>query len=307
MRRITLLIGAVLGLIAAGGLIFINVINRPSTVEVILTTQDLPSGTALRADLFRVARWSDIDEADAARFITAEEYERYDGRLLLVDVPNGMPLSKANVDAALPDDAHVRLSSVITDADSYYFVLPASADEIGNWVQPNDRIDLLVSVGRIDAVDLRAVLPPPVFVPPAYIRADEVQSITIQAPASKLVLQNLRVLRVDRTAPRNDPGMQAGGFGSKSEVGQGEAPPADVVRIYVAVTRDQLEILSFVKHNGEHDFAVRAPSNTLVAPTDGVAWEDFTRWFFAQRGNRETFRVEPFASAGAYSPTTKSP
>ena len=304
MRRITLLIGALLGLITAGGLIFINVVNRSAVVEVVLAMHDLSAGTPLRADMFRVARWSDVDAADADRFITAEEFTNHEGRLLIHDLPAGSPLAESHIDSALPQDAHLRLSSIITDSDSYYFVLPAAADEIGNWVQPNDRIDLLVSVGRLDVADLRTELPPPAFIPPPILRADEVQSITLQTPASKLVLQNLRVLRVDRTAPRGQGTMQAGGFGAPAETKQGEAEPAEVLRIYVAITRDQLEILSFIKHNGEHDFAVRAPSNHLVAATDGVAWEDFARWFFAQRDNRKASAVQPFAAAGPYSSTT---
>lgn len=304
MRRITLIIGALLGMITAGGLIFINIINRSAAVEVVLAVRDLPAGTALRADMFRVARWSDVDDADAERLVIAEEFPKHEGRLLIHDVPAGIPLAEAHIDSALPGDAHLRLSSIITATDSYYFVLPASADKIGNWVQPGDRIDLLVSVGRLDVADLRTTLPTPAYIPPPVIRADEVQSVTLQSPASKLVLQNLRVLRIDRAAPRNQGAMQTGGFSAQSEAEQGEAPPADVLRIYVAVTRDQLEILSFIKHNGEHDFAVRSPANTLIAATSGVAWEDFVRWFFAQRGNRDASAVRPFSAASPYSSTT---
>ncbi|MCX6019570.1 MAG: RcpC/CpaB family pilus assembly protein [Chloroflexi bacterium] len=308
MRRITLLIGALLGLIAAGGLIYLNVLSRPAAVEILLAAHDIPAGTPLKVTQFRVARWTEIAESDAARYVTAAEFSRHVGRLLLVDLPAGMPLGKAQIDAALPDDAHVRLSSVVTQTDSYYFVLPASPDQIGNWIQPNDHVDLLVSLGRLDIAALRTDLPMPGgYTPPSTLRADEPLSITVDLPATKLVLQNLRVLRVDRAPLRGQTaGNAAGGIGSPSNEEPADPAPADVQRIYVEVTRDQLEILSFVKHNGEHDFAVRAPLNTTRGPSDGIAWDDFARWFFAQRGNTEASNLRPFAPAGPYTPRTSS-
>jgi Flp pilus assembly protein CpaB len=305
MRRITLLIAAVLGIISAAGLIYINVLARPAAVEIVLAERAIPAGTPLRADMFRVVQWNDVDPADAAAFVSAANFPRYIDRMLLVDLPAGSPLAIAAIDAALPEDAHLRLSAVLTDADAYYFVLPASPDHIGNWVQPNDRVDLLVSVGRLELDELRTALPTPSYVPPAVIRADESPSLTIAAPATKLVLQNLRVLRVDR-APRPREASSTGSFGAQNAPAAEDAPPGDVLRIYVEVDREQLEILTFVRHNGEHDFAVRAPQNRRTAPSTGVAWEDFARWFFAQRGNRDALAVQPFVSAGPYTETTSA-
>lgn len=303
MRRITLLIAAVLGILSAAGLIYVNVLSRPAVVEVVLAAESIPAGSVLRAEMFRVVQWSDVDVRDASAFVTAESFPRYVDRLLLVDLPAGSPLAVAAVDGALPEDAHLRLSSVMTDDDAYYFVLPASPDRIGNWVQPNDRVDLLVTVGRLEVDELRTALPTPAYIPPSVIRADEVQSLTLTAPATKLVLQDLRVLRVDRAPQRPREATSNSAFGGSNGVQSDDLPPGETLRIYLAVDRDQLEILTFIRHNGEHDFAVRAPGNRLRSPSPGVTWDDFARWFFAQRGNRPASDVQPLAPAGPYTMT----
>lgn len=304
MRRITLFIAAILGVLSAGGLIFVNVINRPAAVEVILAVDAIPAGTPLHAAMFRVVRWTDVDPADSARFVSAAQFPNFENRLLANDLAAGAPLLQAQIVGGIPDNANLRLASVITDATAYYFVLPATPDQIGNWVQPNDRIDLLISVGTLEASELRTVLPTPDYIPPAQIRADDVPSVTLAAPMSKLVLQNLRVLRVDRSQSRRQDAVQTNALGGSTDpAAQEDAPPEDVLRVYVEVTRDQLEILTFVKHNGEHDFAVRAATNSTVQPSLGVAWEDFARWFFEQRGNHSSLDVRPFAAAGPYTST----
>ena len=113
---------------------------------------------------------------------------------------------------------------------------------------------------------------------PAAINATQVQTATY--PVSKLVMQNMKVLRVERDKPRQ----------TSSTTDQQNNQPAvkevdDVKRLYVKVDRDQLEVLSFVLNTGVRNIAVRADKgSTESLPTDGVTWDDFAKRFFAQRG-----------------------
>lgn len=308
MRRIFLVIGALLGVIAAAGLIYLNIANQPIVSEIVVAVDDIPAGTVVRAPQFRVARWGDVDSRALQRFVTVQEFAAYDGKVLTSDVRAGFPLGKSQVDSESPAAAGDSLSLAITQTESYYFVLPATPDDIGNWIQPGDRIDMLVTIGQLNTPELRAELALPAGAEQPAIRADQPLSVSLMLPASKLVLQNLRVLRVDREAPRADASVDPSGrpaglsatFASVTD--DNDAPPLDVKRVYVEVTRDQLEVLTFIKRNGQHDFAVRSPVNARIAATEGVAFEDYARWFFAQRGNSDEKGAAPFESAGPYAP-----
>ena len=113
-------------------------------------------------------------------------------------------------------------------------------------------------------------------------------------------MQNMPVLRVDRERPREQSNSQQNAQSTTSTSTQ----QLDVKRLYVKVDRDQLEVLSFVLNTGKRNIAVRAATgNTALAPTDGVTWDDFTKWFFAQRGQPN--QVKPFESAGPYQPKSR--
>lgn len=315
MRRIFLVLGALLGILATAGLLYINQARQPRYAEILVAVDDLPAGTSLRAAQFRVARWANVDAPSLAQFVTVEGFKAAEGHKLTSDAHAGLPLAKIQIDSDLPKDAESRLSAVITGTNSYYAVLPVSPDDIGNWVQPNDRIDLLISLGQLDARQL--TLPQPLET--AAARAAQVDggsqpSVTLMMPVTKLVLQNLRVIRVDREASRvtsaSTNRAKPAGLGGQFAAA-GDAPSdegmRDIKRIYVEVTRDQLEALTFLKRNGQHDFAVRAGANNsgAIVPTEGIAFEDYTRWFFAQRNNQGADGAAPFESAGPYAPAPR--
>ena len=171
---------------------------------------------------------------------------------------------------------------------------------MGNFVQPGDRVDLIISIGDANRNNELSVALTPT------LKADENGNITVTTPMpiSKLVMQNMSVIRVEREAARQgqqqsqDPAQQAANRASAQEV-------RDIKRLYVKVDRDQLEVLSFVLNNGKRNIAVRsATGSTESLPTDGVTWEDFARWFYAQRNNlpngAEPFRaISPYATPAA--------
>jgi Flp pilus assembly protein CpaB len=304
MRRIFLLMGLALGVLATAGLIYFNLANAPVVTRIPVASRDIPAGTTLSESDFRVVSWSDVDAQSLGRYVTLAEFGKYAGAVVLSDVRAGFPVGKSQIDPDAPSGIESRLSVAITGTRSYYVVLPASPDQIGNWVQPNDRIDMLVTIGA--APSSGAFAAGPTLDPNAEPLA-EPAALALTPPTTKLVLQNLRVVRIDRARDVDAP--SAGASRATSRFSADEDPEleartelADVKRIYVEVSQEQLEVLTFVKRNGQHDFAVRAATNAEVLPTEGVAFDDYARWFFAQRGEKPPADVKPFEGAGPYAP-----
>jgi hypothetical protein len=110
-------------------------------------------------------------------------------------------------------------------------------------------------------------------------------------PVSKLVMQNMTVMRVERAQPQQSSQQVA------ADTPQSQRPlpvVQDVKRIYVAVNKDQLEVMSFALNNGNRTYAVRGTNNKLEPyMSDGVTWDDFAAWFYAQRGYK-TDGAQPF-------------
>ena len=278
MRKLFLILGVVLAIVVAGGVFFFLQSSRPTVVEVPLAINDIPAGTTLRANLFRITKLSNVEKQTLAKWVLKGDWNSADGKVATSDVRAGFPLAKAQIDPNSSDAQETRLSYALTDTNDYYIVLPVKPDDMGNYIQPNDRIDLIVNFG---AGDQKGAFTLPITdtaaapaVDEAAVASTSAMTKTINPPVTKLLVQNLRILRIDRAASKNSDSSQA-------------APPTgDVQRLYIKVTRDQLEVLSFVLNNGKHSYAVRAAiSGDDAPPTDGVTWDDFVRWFFAQRGN----------------------
>lgn len=278
MRKLFLILGVVLAIAVAGGVFFFLQSSRPTLVEVPLAINDIPAGTTLRADLFRITKMSNIDKQTLSKWVLKGDWNAANGKVTTSDVRAGFPLSKAQIDPNSSDAQETRLSYALTNTDDYYIVLPVKPDDMGNYIQPNDRIDLIVNFGGGDQKGDFTLPMTDTNAAPAVdetgVAATGAMTKTIAPPITKLLMQNLLILRIDRAASKSSNSSQA-------------APPTgDVQRLYIKVTRDQLEVLSFVLNNGKHSYAVRAAiSGNDAPPTDGVTWNDFVRWFFAQRGN----------------------
>jgi Flp pilus assembly protein CpaB len=302
MRKIFLLIGLTLGVIAAAGLIYFNLANQPVVSRIMVATRDIPAGELLNANDFRVARWGDVDQNALARYVTLERFRQYEGQRLLSDVRAGFPLGVVQLDPDTPVGLAARLSLAVTGTDRYYAVLPATPDDIGNWVQPNDRIDLLVTLGQFEMRELNMPLPPPTdltVIDPA--EASVPLSLTLMQPSTKLVLQNIRIVRIDRAKSEQRANVTRGSaYTGSAPVESASDEVRDVKRIYVEVSREQLEILTFLKRSGRHDFAVRGVSNEQQEASLGVSLTDYVRWFFAQRGNQDSANVDALSPAGPY-------
>ena len=293
MRKIILIIGVALGLLVAAGTFFYIQSTRPRYVDVPIAADDIPAGTVLRPELFREVRIANVDPNTSSKWVLSSEFgDLAEGRTATGDIKSGFPVGKGQIDPNSSDGFESRLSLAISGTNDYYIVIPATPDQVGNFVQPGDRIDLIVSIGAgTQREDFGTTLTP-------TLRADAAGNITVtnQTPVSKLVMQNMKVLRVEREPARSGSSSQASQPAAKS------APTEvrDIKRLYVKVDRDQLEVLSFVLNNGTKNIAVRAAGGSQdILATEGVTWDDFTRWFYAQRGDG-LIQVQPFKSVGPY-------
>ena len=227
---------------------------EPVTVPVLVAARPLTGGVVLAADDVEVRRLP----AGQLPSEYLDDPAQAVGRPATLNTPAGAVLLPASV---------VSRESLAAPGMA---VLPVTlASTAAGLIEVGDRIDLIVHIGSLRATTLSAS--------PTPAGMTRRVSDTLDMPMTKLVVQNLEIIRVER-----DPAPRA----AQTQANTREAArPGDVRRLYALVTRDQLEVLSFALRNGEHTFAVRGVGNTAPpAPTDAVTWNDFERWFFAQRG-----------------------
>lgn len=302
MRRTFVILGTILGILVAGGVFLFIQFSRPTTADVPVAIDDIPAGTVLRANLFRMSSMANVDGATLARWVRLTDWPQADGKTTTSDIRAGFPVARAQIDPNSSAAPEARLSTMLTGTRDAYVVIPVKPDEVGNYVQPGDRIDLIVNIGNAERKDTLAQQPiagsataeapsPSVGVPILGPVATAIVTQTA-SPVSKLVMQNLEVLRVERERPVQRAAAPAGTAADAVPTG-----PLDVKRLYVRVTRDQLEVISFVLNNGKRTIAVRAASgDQAVNRTDGVVWDDFVRWLFEQRGGLPNV-AQPFRPA----------
>ncbi len=101
--------GIALGVITTAGLLYFNLVNRPIPAEILVAVNDVSSGTVVRAQDFRIARWTDVDQRALSQYVTAREFALFEGKLLNSDVRSGFPLGKGQIDANTPDGVVSRL------------------------------------------------------------------------------------------------------------------------------------------------------------------------------------------------------
>ena len=276
MRRLFVLLGAFLGIAVAIGIFLFMQFSRPVITEVPVARADIPAGTVLKTDLFRVAQMSNLDNETLLKWITVAEWRsKADGKTTTSDVRAGFPVAEAQIDPNSTNAQESRLSLALAGKNEYYVVIPTTPNEVGNYIQPGDRIDLIISIGAAGNKEALAVAQPnEMRSNPNEVTPQNIISETAPMPMSKLVMQNMTVLRIDRETTR----------AASSTPQPGSVTSGNVQRLYVKVSRDQLEVFSFVLNNGKHNFAVRAANNSAdTVPVEGVTWEDFVNWFYAQR------------------------
>jgi len=281
-----LIVGLVGAVIVALGVVFVLRSKETDVVQIPVAVQDIPAGTALDPSLFRREFVAGLEPQTLAAYVTVAEFPAYEGFPLLETVPANAPLLKSQVRT---DDANLRqnrLTLLLSDPANLVYPIPANADLVGNYVVAGDRVDVIFSLSRMAASELvhtetitatgdlsgtaRAATPTPTPIPGSVV------TTTLQLPVAKVILPDVLVLRVEREQIRSS--STSFGMGTEEEARPVEG---DVLRLYLEVTREQAEILSFAVNNGTLNLPARA--EPAGGHSDGFTWDDFVDGFFEER------------------------
>ncbi len=278
-----LLVGIVLAVIAVAALLFAGRLLNPPPVQVPVAVEDLPGGLAIQQEMFRLEEWNGISPQIQQRIYLPQNFPV--GAKLLTDVPAGSPLYKAYVDTEEAGAYVTRLTHLITGTHKVLMAIPVSPDAGGNIPVAGDEVDLVVSIGTVRAEFIQShPTPTPQMdwrgVPlTGTVKARDTATVTLPLPLSTLVLQNIPVERVEREEINTS---AASGYGTNEEGAEPKVMYGDTERLYVAVTREQAEVLGFLLHNGDVILAVHQPGLLEEYP-GGITWQDFEKRFFQYR------------------------
>ena len=283
MRRINtpfLIVGLVLALVAVLGLFVLGSLLNPAPVSIPVAIQNIPAGTVLQQQHFRLEQWNGVRPETLARLHTANNFPV--GRRALTDIPQGSPLYKAHVADPANAGYAVRLSSYVSDTNRVLMALPVTPDLGGNIPVNGDVVDLVFALGAVQARELEnrpaATPPPPVMGQPLAGPTPEVTT-TLPLPAAVLILEDIPVIHVERE-------KIVASSGSVLPTGEQAAPTViegNAQRLYVAVTREQAEVLAFSLHSGKTFLAVYPADGRRPEYPGGVTWQDFEDLFFERR------------------------
>jgi Flp pilus assembly protein CpaB len=308
MRKIFLIVGALLAAMVAAGIFLLWRQSQPRVYEIPVALADIPAGTVLRSTQFKIARWSNLDSETLDRFITVDEFAQADGKVTLTEIRAGYPVAVTQIDPASNAESETRLSVIISGTKTSYAVIPVTPDMIGNYVQPGDRVDVMLSLGDINLQDYELGPDGEMLIENKARSGNNGSGQLVEVlmpPFNKVVLQNMKVLRVDREIPRENNDNQNANNAEAQRQREIERRKAEVKRLYVEVTRDQLEVLTFAVNFGKRTVSVRAATaDGVIEPTEGVTWNDFVRWFYIQRN--KTIKTDSLRNASPYQPAPSS-
>ena len=304
-RTPLLVLGLVGALVVAVAVVVVLRVGRGTPVELPVAVEDIGPGTELSPQLFRLEQVRGLGPETLEAVVTAEEFGPYVGLPTYETIHAGSPVLKAQVpDPGAPEALNWRqnrLTLLLSDPAHLVYPLPVSADEVGNTVVAGDRVDVILSLGRVAAQELVHVeeVELPAAVESAAVDAAEVTTdtaqlapeatpqgprpgeritTTLELPLAKVILADVPVLRVERERTR----AASAGYGLAGESEPRQQPAeGDVVRLYLELDREQAEVLSFALHNG----ALNLPARAVEAggASEGFTWDDFVERFFGDR------------------------
>lgn len=283
------LVGAVVVMVVVVAVIRVG---RGTPVELPVAIQDIPPGTPLDPQRFRLTQVRDPDRAFLEAVITAEEFPQYLGLPLVETVHAGSPVFKAQVQTEAPNGWQSRVTLLLSDPSHLVFPIPVTPDQAGNFIVAGDYVDVVFTLGRVAQQEMerayqvpgaqgiapQGVITPTVQPIPEAYRPGEVVTETLHLPLAKVILPDVRVLRVEREVVRTA-SMTYGTAGE--ETSRQREIEGDVVRLYLEVDREQAEVLSFALHNGILNLPAHA--QPIGTTTEGFTWDDFVERFFQDR------------------------
>jgi hypothetical protein len=303
-----LILGLAGALIVAVAVVLVVRAGRGVAVELPVAIDDIVPGEHLDPSRFRLA---EVRGLDTSAYVTASEFGRYVGFPLIETVHAGFPVGKAQV--AMIDTLRYqdRLTLLLDDPANLVYPLPAAPEQVGNYVYPGDYVDVIFTLGRVSAhemtysyqtgIELTGVItsetspvtPTVTTVAPTPMPHEgEMVTTTLPLPLAKVILADVHVLTVEREEVR----AASASYGPSASLGTGigaesqPAPPVqgDVLRLYLEVSREEAEVLSFALHNGALNLPARA--KPAGGASEGYTWDDFVETFFEERlavGERE--------------------
>jgi Flp pilus assembly protein CpaB len=292
LNPILLITGLVLVVVAVGGTFLAGRLLNPPPARIPVALADLPAGTRLDPAQFRLEQWHGLRPETLRALHQADDFPA--DALTLADVPAGSPLYRAYVDTDASHAFVTRLTHLVRDRDQVVVAIPVSPDTGGNIPRPGDEVDLVLSLGalRADAVERAAPTPTPALpsmgAPALAPRAATPTPEAVSLPLATLVLANVPVLQVEYQQLTTS----SGGIGGELQTQTSQGPAE---RLYVAVTREQAEVLAFLLHTGDVLLAVHPPGLGASYP-GGIGWEDFAARFFAHRPTPAAPTTQPTAT-----------
>ncbi len=284
MKRINtplLLIGIGLAVVAVVAIFLIGTLINPAPIQVPVAVSNLPAGTVMEPAQFRLEAWQGVRPETLAALYTAQTFPV--GAQTLVDVPAGSPLYRAHVAAPENADYAVRLSEYVSGTHKVIVTLPVKPHLGGNVIVNGDQVDLIFSLGTVQARQLESTPEPtPALAPfgqPAPRATPPVEELTqtLDLPVSVFVLQNIPVLRVEREQ------IVTSGGGLPGQDVQPTVIEGDALRLYLVVTRPQAEALAFLQAHGEVLLGLHPADGRPETYPGGLTWTDFEEWFFERR------------------------
>lgn len=283
------LVGAVVVMVAV---VLVVRLGRGTPVPLPVAIEYIPPGTPLEPQLFRLTQVRDLDRATLDAVVTADEFAEYIGLPVVETVHAGSPVFKAQIATEMPNEWQSRLTLLVSDPSHLVFPVPVSADQVGNYIVAGDYVDVVFTLGRVAQHEMEHVYQVPgpempeawgVTTPTVTARATPEYrpgawvTETLHLPLAKVVLPDVRVLRVEREVVRTASATYgATGVGAQSIVSHG-----DVIRLYLEVDREQAEVLSFALGNGVLNLPAHA--RPIGGTTEGFTWDDFVERFFRDR------------------------
>jgi len=299
MRKLQILLGIVLAVVAVLAVLFLGRLNQPVTFEVVVIREETPAFTELTGDMVTVDTQS-LNPAVAETYVLASEFEAMmvEGAVAVEVLHRGQPLLRAQVASGVDAEGLSRLAVALNDPDRVIFPVPVDQDNLPALV-PGDVVALFFSAGQVQAHSLvtytvegeeEEEVGPSASGATTHTIVDlsqeDSEPVTITTelvmPLTKWTSNGV-VYRLNRQQ-RENPNYGAPGMEQEPRYIEGDVKSLDIV-----VHRDDAEWVAFALAHGRIQVAVlpAVAKRDVEAGTFpsgvGVTWTDFESRFFEER------------------------
>jgi len=290
-------LGLILAAAAVVAFVVLGQAVNPTPLRVIVAREDIQRGDVITQDVLVVSK-QQIDPSLASYYVQEKDLPTALGAVAVDNIYKGDPIAKLRLAVGQDVERAKRLSSALEDPAKVIRVIAVGPDNCPELVFPGDVVEVGLSLtsqtpSQIGARPAAGPATVHAYNAPA---SEEEGEETFDLPASKVILRDLLVLRVEHEKVPN-PNYGAG-MGTDA-ANQPAFLEGDVERLVVLVGERDTELLDFALYNGKisiglRSYLVRDEMEAGVAqpPTMGVTWTDFDRWFVSQRVSATVYLSE---------------